>query len=225
MTKQWFITATDTGAGKTFASCTLLRAARAAGLRCAGYKPVAAGCELTAQGLRNSDALALLEHSHLPLDYAQVNPVALQAATSPHIASQRQGQPVEFSQLTAGLVALSQQADWVLVEGAGGWYTPLTDSQTFAEWVTSQRLPVILVVPMKLGCINHALLTMQAIASAGLPLVAWIANQIVPPEDDYSEYLETLKRWLNTPLLGEIPYCAQGLPPLDCLSLDLLRVF
>lgn len=223
MTKQWFITATDTGVGKTFASCTLLRVARSVGLRCVGYKPVAAGCEVTAQGLRNSDALALLEHSDLPLRYAQVNPVALQAATSPYIASQRQGQPIEFSQLTAGLTALSQQADWVLVEGAGGWYTPLTDSQTFAEWVTCQRLPVILVVPMKLGCINHALLTAQAIASARLPLVAWVANQIVPPEDDYPEYLATLKRWLNTPLLGEIPHCKQGLPPLDCLSLDPLR--
>lgn len=219
MIKRWFITGTDTEIGKTFACCTLLRAAQAAGWRCAGYKPVAAGCELTNAGWRNSDALALQANSNVPLHYQQVNPLPLQAATSPHIASQIQQQPIELAQLTAGLRALEQQADWIQVEGAGGWFTPLSDTVTFADWVCEQRLPVILVVGMKLGCINHAMLTARAIIATGLTLAGWIANDIQPSGDYHQQYLATLRQQLNAPLLGEIPYTPQGLPPASCLSL------
>lgn len=222
MTKRWFITGTDTEAGKTFASCLLLRAAQAHGWRSVGYKPVAAGCEVTAAGLRNADALALQANSSVAVTYSQVNPIALQAATSPHIASLRQGESIQLDRITAGLKALEQYGNWILIEGAGGWYTPLNHRHTFADWVSEQRLPVILVVAMKLGCINHALLTAQAITSAGLTLAGWLANQIQPASDDYPQYLDSLIQRLNAPLLGEIPYSPQGLPSINCLSLAAL---
>lgn len=110
--------------------------------------------------------------------------------------------------LSAGLRTLESQADWVLVEGAGGWFTPLSDTQTFADWVQAERLPVILVVGVKLGCINHAMLTAQAVQQAGLTLAGWIANDVVAPGRRHQEYLATLKRVLPAPFLGEIPWIA-----------------
>lgn len=229
MTKAWFIAGTDTDTGKTVASCLLLQAAQAAGWRCAGYKPVAAGCELTSDGWRNSDAQALLANSNIPLDYQQVNPLALPDATSPHIASQRQGKTIDFTSLNQGFNALVCQSDWLIVEGAGGWYTPLNSTQTFADWVKQHRLPVILVVGMKLGCISHALLTTGAIVADGLVLAGWIANQIQPPGSDYADYLSSLVQYLPAPLLGEIVYSPgispsnpKTLPAADCLSLSVL---
>lgn len=170
MSKRYFVTGTDTEVGKTVASCALLQAAKAAGYRTAGYKPVASGSEKTPEGLRNSDALALQHNSSLQLDYATVNPYTFAEPTSPHIISAQEGRPIESLVMSAGLRGLEQQADWVLVEGAGGWFTPLSDTFTFADWVTQEQLPVILVVGVKLGCINHAMLTAQAIQHAGLTL-------------------------------------------------------
>lgn len=206
MTERWFITGTDTEAGKTVASCALLQAAALAGYRTAGYKPVASGSEMTGEGIRNSDALALQRHSSVPLRYEQVNPLAFLEPTSPHIVSEEEGRPIDFTTLSAGLEALMPLADWVQVEGAGGWFTPLSATTTFADWVIKERLPVILVVGVKLGCINHALLTAQAVAAAGLPLAGWIANDVQPPGKRHQEYMATLQRLLPAPLLGEIPY-------------------
>ncbi len=210
MTERYFVTGTDTEVGKTVASCALLQAANRAGFRTAGFKPVASGSEMTADGLRNTDALALQRNSGLTLNYDEVNPYTFAEPTSPHIVSEDEGRPIEAHTLSAGLQALSHKADWVLVEGAGGWYTPLATDWTFAEWVQAERLPVILVVGVKLGCINHALLTAQAIAQAGLPLVGWIANDVIPPGKRHAEYLATLTRLLPAPLLGEIPYLEHG---------------
>lgn len=209
MTKRWFVTGTDTEVGKTVASTALLQAASATGLRCAGYKPVASGSEMTPEGLRNSDALALLKSSSVPLDYAVVNPYTFAEPTSPHIVSQEEGYPISLARLSAGLRHLEQHADWLLVEGAGGWFTPLSERDTLADWVQQERLPVILVVGIKLGCINHALLTAQAVKQAGLPLAGWIANNIAAPGKRHQEYLATLCRLLPAPLLGEIPYLPQ----------------
>ncbi len=130
MSKRYFVTATDTEVGKTVASCALLQAAKAVGYRTAGYKPVASGSEKTPEGLRNSDALALQHNSSLQLDYATVNPYTFAEPTSPHIISAQEGRPIESLVMSAGLRALEQQADWVLVEGAGGWFTPLSDTFT-----------------------------------------------------------------------------------------------
>ena len=209
MIKRWFVTGTDTEVGKTVASSALLQAANLAGYRTAGYKPVASGSEMTAEGLRNGDALALQANSAVALNYQQVNPYVFAEPTSPHIVSADEGRPIELAQLSAGLRHLEQRADWVLIEGAGGWFTPLSEQYTFADWVQQEQLPVILVVGIKLGCINHALLTVQAIQQAGLSLVGWIANDVSEPGRRHQEYLTTLRRMLPAPWLGEIPHLAE----------------
>lgn len=209
MIERFFVTGTDTEVGKTVASSALLQAAVAAGLRCAGYKPVASGSEMTPDGLRNMDALALQKYSSVPLDYAEVNPYTFAEPTSPHIVSLAEDRPISLIRLSAGLRHLEQRADWLLVEGAGGWFTPLSELYTFADWVQLEQLPVILVVGIKLGCINHALLTAQAIQQAGLLLAGWIANDITKPGKRHQEYLATLCRMLPAPLLGEIPHLPQ----------------
>ncbi|BBS36385.1 dethiobiotin synthase [Enterobacter cloacae complex sp. 2024EL-00215] len=208
MTERYFVTGTDTEVGKTVASSALLQAARLQGKTTAGYKPVASGSEMTPEGLRNSDALTLQRNSSLVLAYPAVNPYTFAEPTSPHIISADEGRPIDFSVLSAGLRALESQADWVLVEGAGGWFTPLSDDQTFADWVQAEQLPVILVVGVKLGCINHAMLTAHAIQQSGLRLAGWIANDVVAPGKRHHEYLATLKRALPAPFLGEIPWLA-----------------
>ncbi len=204
--KRWFITGTDTDVGKTVASCALLQAAALEGYRTAGYKPVASGSQMTADGLRNSDALALQANSTPALSYAQVNPLTLREATSPHIASVSEGQDIHLPVLSEGLRQLEQSADWILVEGAGGWFTPLSAQATFADWVQQEQLPVIMVVGVKLGCINHALLTALAVQQAGLPLVGWVANEVIPAGRRQAEYLATLTRMISAPLLGVIPH-------------------
>ena len=176
VTERYFVTGTDTEVGKTVASAALLQAARMLGKTTAGYKPVASGSEMTPEGLRNTDALALQRNSSLTLAYSAVNPYTFAEPTSPHIVSVDEDRPIDFSVLSSGLRVLETQADWVLVEGAGGWFTPLSDEQTFADWVQAEQLPVILVVGVKLGCINHAMLTAQAVQQAGLRLAGWIAN-------------------------------------------------
>lgn len=210
MTERFFVTGTDTEVGKTVASTALLQAANQRGFRTAGYKPVASGSEITSDGLRNGDALALQHNSALPLLYEQVNPYTFAEPTSPHIISADEQRPIEAAVMSAGLRALEAKADWVLVEGAGGWYTPLTDTLMFADWVKHEQLPVILVVGVKLGCINHALLTAQAVLQAGLRLVGWIANDVTPPGKRHAEYMATLKRLLPAPMLGEIPWLEHG---------------
>ncbi|HEM6742640.1 dethiobiotin synthase [Citrobacter farmeri] len=210
MTKRYFVTGTDTEVGKTVASCALLQAARSLGYRTAGYKPVASGSEMTPEGLRNSDALALQRNSGLALEYAAVNPYTFAEPTSPHIISADEGKPIRADVLSDGLRALDAQAEWLLVEGAGGWFTPLAEDYTFADWVQRERLPVILVVGVKLGCINHAMLTAQAVEQAGLLLAGWVANDVTPPGKRHPEYMATLQRVIPAPLLGEIPWLAAG---------------
>jgi dethiobiotin synthetase len=210
VTERYFVTGTDTEVGKTVASSALLQAARLQGFITAGYKPVASGSEMMPEGLRNSDALALQRYSSLPLAYQAVNPYTFAEATSPHIVSADEKRPIDFAVLSAGLRLLEEEADWVLVEGAGGWFTPLSDEHTFADWVTKEQLPVILVVGVKLGCINHAMLTAQAVKQAGLRLAGWIANDVVAPGKRHQEYLATLKNVLPAPFLGEIPWLAEG---------------
>ncbi len=208
VTKRWFITGTDTDVGKTVASCALLQAAALMGYRTAGYKPVASGSQITADGLRNSDALALQANSSEVLSYSQVNPLTLLEATSPHIASLSEGCEIHLPTLSQGLRQLEQVADWVLVEGAGGWFTPLSPQATFADWVQQEQLPVIMVVGVKLGCINHALLTALAIQQAGLNLAGWVANEVIPAGARQPEYMATLIQMINAPLLGVIPHLA-----------------
>lgn len=214
MIKRYFVTGTDTEVGKTVASSALLQAAALAGYQTAGYKPVASGSEMTPEGARNSDALALQRHSTLALRYEEVNPCTFLEPTSPHIVSREEGRPIEAATLSAGLRQLEARADWVLVEGAGGWFTPLGEGFSFADWVVQEQLPVILVVGVKLGCINHALLTALAVQQAGLPLVGWVANGVQPAGRRHAEYMATLRDLLPAPLLGEIPYLENPDAPL-----------
>lgn len=206
VTKRWFITGTDTDVGKTVASCALLQAAAQQGYRTAGYKPVASGSQMTPDGLRNSDALALQANSSAALSYSQVNPLTFLEATSPHIASASEGLEIDLSILSQGLQQLEHSAEWILVEGAGGWFTPLSPQATFADWVLREQLPVIMVVGIKLGCINHALLTALAIRQAGLKLVGWVANEVIPAGGRQVEYMATLTQMISAPRLGVVPY-------------------
>jgi dethiobiotin synthetase len=150
------------------------------------------------------------------LSYEQVNPLAFVEPTSPHIISAEEGRPISFATLSAGLRALEQQAEWVLVEGAGGWFTPLSETQTYADWVEAEQLPVILVVGVKLGCINHAMLTAEAVKARGLRLAGWIANDIQPPGKRHQEYMATLRQRIDAPFLGEIPHLSDETEQAEC---------
>ncbi|MDC9614624.1 dethiobiotin synthase [Xenorhabdus khoisanae] len=211
MTSKYFLTGTDTEVGKTVVSCALLQAANKKGYQTAGYKPVASGSEVTTEGIRNGDALALQRNSVVPLTYQEVNPLVFVEPTSPHIVSAELNQPIDFSILSKGLEVLAAKSDWVLIEGAGGWYTPLSENTTFADWVIQENLPVILTVGVKLGCINHAVLTAKAIQHSGLKLAGWVANEIEPAGKRQSAYLETLERMIPAPLLGVIPHLGESI--------------
>ena len=206
----YFVTGTDTDAGKTLMACGLLEKARQQGLKTAAVKPVAAGCEVTDEGLRNSDALMLQDAMTLDLPYEQVNPVAFEPAVAPHIAAMNEGKRMAVSRLSGFCRGVTMQAcDLALIEGAGGWRVPLNPTETLADLAIDMQAPVILVVGMKLGCINHALLTVEAIARDGLKLAGWIANRVDPNMSVYEENLLTLKALVQAPLLGEVPFLAQ----------------
>jgi dethiobiotin synthetase len=204
MSKTWFVTGTDTDVGKTAVSCALLAAAAQCGLRTAAIKPVAAGCDAAGQ---NEDALKLMASMTEQLEYSQVNPIALDAAIAPHLAAAQAGKRLQASRI-AGLCrgVMLGSADFVLIEGAGGWRVPINARETMADLAKQLQVGVILVVGMRLGCINHALLTAEAIQRDGLNLVGWVANQPGPRMVCHKENLETLQRVLPAPLLGEVPY-------------------
>lgn len=193
----FFITGTDTEVGKTWVSCRLLERAREAGLSCYGLKPVAAGCEEGADGLRNDDALQLMAASSVSVPYEVVNPVALKAAIAPHIAARQEERSMTLSQLVGyvrGALA-SYPADLVLVEGAGGWRVPINDREMLSGLAQELALPVIQVVGMKLGCISHALLTAEAIRADGVRYAGTVAN-CFGGMDVREENLLTLKQHL-----------------------------
>lgn len=200
----FFIAGTDTGVGKTHAGCALLRRARSRGLRACGYKPVASGCARTPDGLRNDDALALLAESASGLSYAQINPFALKPAIAPHVAARAAGVTLDPAVMSAGHDALAAGHELVLVEGAGGWRVPLTDTLGFDDWVAARGWPVVLVVGLRLGCINHALLTAESILRR-TRLAGWIANRLPPAMPQWQDSLDTLARHIPAPLLGLLP--------------------
>ena len=204
--KTYFITGTDTDAGKTFASCALLHAAGKLGFKTLAHKPVAAGCEQTPDGLRNSDAINLMSAMNQDEEYEMVNPITLESAIAPHLAAQETGVQLSVSR-SAGFARgiMMARADLLLIEGAGGWRVPLNNRETLADLAKDLKQPVILVVGMKLGCINHALLTAEAIKADGLEIAGWIANRIDPEMSHYRENLATLAQMIQAPLLAEIP--------------------
>jgi dethiobiotin synthetase len=201
-----FIAGTDTGIGKTHASCALLHALRAAGHDAVGMKPVASGCEETPDGLRNEDALALLAAGPAGVPYAAINPVSLRAPLSPHLAAARDGVAVTLPPLTEAFEWLRSRHAPVVVEGVGGWLVPLSPDLMASALAQAWELPVILVVGLRLGCINHALLSARAIAADGCRLLGWIGNRIDPSMAAVEENVATLRRLLPAPCLGVLPH-------------------
>jgi dethiobiotin synthetase len=207
MAKQWlFITGTDTDVGKTVVACGFLAAANQQGLRTAAIKPVAAGCEVTEQGMSNSDALQLQAAASHKLSYQQINPVALEPAIAPHIAAAEAGLRMSASRLVGYCRGVSlMPVDMVVVEGAGGWRVPINSRETLADVARELECAVIVVVGMRLGCLNHALLTMEAIRRDGLQIAGWVANILDPEMPRLQENIDTLKQCINEPCLGTVP--------------------
>jgi len=206
-----FITGTDTGVGKTTVSVLLLRALASSGLRAAGMKPVAAGATMTSHGWRNDDALDLAAAGNVDIPYAWLNPCCLPAATAPHIAAQSAGTSIEIAPIKAAFANIRTRSDVIIVEGAGGWFVPLDAAgphdhgQTMQDVAQVLQLPVVLIVGLRLGALNHALLSAEAILRSGLPFAGWIANPIDPQFPDAGMYVEYLTRRLAAPLLWKAP--------------------
>ena len=220
--KAYFLTGTDTGIGKTTVACALLAKARQQGLSTLGLKPVAAGCEPTPEGLRNSDALQLQAVSTIKLSYPEVNPVALAEPLSPHLAARAAGRRLTIFQLTGHVRSgLMHRADLTLVEGAGGWRVPLSDRELLSGLPKELKMPVVLVVGMRLGCLNHAVLTAEAIIKDGLRLAGWVANQTDPEMQAVEDNLATLQAMLPGPCLGFIPYRPETDPEIMAAHLDI----
>ncbi|WP_106477239.1 dethiobiotin synthase [Phytohalomonas tamaricis] len=203
----FFITGTDTDAGKTRIACALLHAARIRSLTTAAGKPVASGSAVTPAGLRNDDALALQAECHPALDYAALNPIALAPAIAPHLAAREAGVALTVENLSVQMRTLmDHQRDFTLIEGAGGWRVPLNDTESLSDLANVLKLPVILVVGVRLGCLNHARLTAEAIAHDGLELAGWVGNVIEPHTARLDDNLASLDHWLPAPCLGVVPH-------------------
>jgi dethiobiotin synthetase len=206
MKQAYFVTGTDTGVGKTLISCALLHAFAKSGKSVVGMKPVVAGCEQSQQGLIYEDVEALLAASTVAVPRDVANPYALIEPIAPHIAAQRAEIRIDFAHIASAYRKLQQSAELVIVEGAGGFKVPLTDEEDTADLVQRLGLPIIMVVGMRLGCLNHALLTAQAIQSKGLSLVGWVANRVDPVMAVFDENVHALEKRLSAPLLGIVPH-------------------
>lgn len=210
MHTAYFITGTDTGVGKTLVSCALLQAFAVSGRSVVGMKPVAAGCNSTLEGMQCEDVTLLRASSSMDAPPAWVNPYPLNAAVAPHLAAVQDGILLELEVMLDAYQQLSRIADVVIVEGVGGWMVPFNDQQTSADLAQQLDLPIILVVGMRLGCLNHALLTAQAIQASGLVLHGWVANQIDPEMAMFDENVQSLSARLAAPLLGVVPHFEPG---------------
>jgi|SRR5690554_2088234 len=218
----FFVTGTDTGVGKSRTAAALLAAAQAQGLSTAALKPVASGCEEIDGELRNEDALLLRQYCSLPLTYSQINPVALRAAVAPHLAAVMEGRQLSLQRLVGYSQALlTERADFTVVEGAGGWRVPLNPREMLSGLPRELQWPVVLVVGIRLGCINHAVLTAEAIARDGLPLAGWVANHLDAASDIARQNVDTLRQLLPAPCLGELPWAPADNPGHCAALLDL----
>lgn len=207
---SFFITGTDTDAGKTHVTSLLLKLLAQHKKRAIGFKPIASGCEMAFDQLVNADALMLMESATVSANYDIINPFAFAPAIAPHIAADNAGITLNVEKLSAAYHNIKQQgADYLLAEGAGGWALPINDDEYLYDWVKAEQIPVILVVGLKLGCINHAILTAAHMQSMGVKCIGWIANQLDPKMDEYQANLDSLKQRLSFPLLAISPYSEQ----------------
>jgi dethiobiotin synthetase len=201
-----FVTGTDTGVGKTRVAVGLLTALRSAGVRAVGMKPIAAGADRIDGVLRNDDAQRLLTAGAVAATYDDVNPYCFEAAMSPHIAAARAGAVPRLARIGAACTRLRTLAEFVVVEGAGGWFAPVSPRRTMADVATTCGFPVLLVVGLRLGCLNHALLTARAIAGNGNRLIGWVGSAIDADFQAARENLATLAARLPAPHLGLLPH-------------------
>lgn len=204
MKEGYFITGTDTNVGKTWATIALMRYFKSRGKSVAGMKPVASGCLMQDGRLKNEDALLIQENASLPIDYDLINPYAYELPISPHIAGVNN--PVKLDRLHAEFEVLKSLADIVVVEGAGGWYAPLNERETISDLAKLLALPVIMVVAIRLGCINHARLTYQAVVQSGVNCAGWIAVCTDPELLGGDQNIQAIKNTVDAPLLGVLPY-------------------
>ena len=202
----YFVAGTDTAVGKTRVTAGLLAAGRAAGLKVAGMKPVASGAEIHQDGLVSADALQIAAASGQTTPYKKLNPYCLLDAISPHIAANRQNIQLDIRKIDEIAVQLAGRHELLLIEGAGGWYTPISESESMADLAKALGAPVILVVGLRLGCLNHARLTREAIERVGCTLAGWIANRIDPHLAASTENLATLERLMDAPPLAVLPH-------------------
>jgi dethiobiotin synthetase len=224
MSAGLFVTGTDTDSGKTVVAATLVRMLRDQGIRVAGFKPVAAGASVRDGKLRNDDALTLLAAGEPGLDYDDVNPVCFAPAIAPHLAAAEKGEEIGAKPILDAYARLRDHVDVVIAEGAGGWMVPLGGGLDIAGLAGRLRLPVLMVVGLRLGCINHARLTEQAIAASGASLAGWVGSQVDPHFDRLAGNLETLNTLLDAPCLGVLPYLVDGDGTDLTALLDLQRV-
>ena len=201
-----FVTGTDTGVGKTRVATALLRAFARRGLRAVGMKPVAAGCQRIDGALVSEDVAALAAASNVNLPVDLINPYRFQPAIAPHLAAELAGERISLERIRDAYVALAAGADRVVVEGAGGFLVPLNEREDFADLARLLGLPVLLVVGMRLGCLNHALLTAEAVQRRGLPFVGWVANRLDAQMSVFQQNVDTLRERLGAPLLGTVPF-------------------
>lgn len=220
MGNGYFVTGTDTGVGKTRVSCALLHAFAATGKTVVGMKPVAAGCENGTW----PDVELLTAASSVSVEREHINPYALVPPIAPHIAADRAGIEIDLEVIRQAHLELRKKADVVIVEGAGGFLVPLNDYEDSVALVQALGLPVLLVVGMRLGCINHALLTAHAVRAAQVPLAGWVANRIDPEMAVFEENVGTLERRLDCPLLGVLPYDQSHDARNLSLLLDIARI-
>lgn len=204
MEKAYFITGTDTNVGKTWATIALMRYLKNQGKAVVGMKPVASGCIMQDGQLKNEDALLIQENASFRVDYDLINPYAYELPVSPHIAGVKN--PVKLEHLAAKFELLETLADIVVVEGAGGWYTPINERESISDLAKLLAVPVIMVVAIRLGCINHARLTFQAIKQSGVNCAGWIAVCTDSKLLSKDENILTIKAAIDTPLLGVLPY-------------------
>lgn len=204
MKKNLYITGTDTDAGKTWVSTEILKALSAAGIKSLGMKPLASGCEMTSAGLRNDDALKLQNASSIKLPYELINPIALREATAPEIAAKIDAVEISLEPILDAYEHLQTQADVVLIEGVGGWLAPLSEKYDQVDLVRALQCDVVLVIGLKLGCINHSRLTQLALQQAGIHCIGWIAAETDPNLLFADDYFEALQRCMDTPLLGRV---------------------
>jgi len=207
-----FITGTDTDCGKTQVALGLMAALQARGLSVVGMKPIASGCQPGQDGPRSTDALALLAQGSRTVSYALANPYALAPPIAPHIAAGQAGLSIELGPIVAAYQALAEEADWVVVEGVGGWRVPLGPTLSVSDLPEALNLPVVMVTGMRLGCINHSLLTAESIRARGARLAGWVANQIDPAMLAREQNLATLAALIDAPCLGLVPHLADPTP-------------